>query len=292
MFLKRAGGRRFPLALLLCLIHTICLHSICAGKNSWGVYKSGAVKAPLELFSPSTGIITKWRKNEEAGEEGRGRRSRKGSHVEYPHFLSNTNIGRRKREKCISINSRKCSGYRNTREGKDEMIRKIKRILKVTKLLIQINSFKLTPNMRMDLLINLPRPHVRVHMVKNTLMKLAVENTPFEAIVPHLKESNTYMFIMDENYIAFTLYANKSFSSMYKEYKMNNFIKLSVYENTILSKAETENLINIKTHSFYFGQVVNKLVRLIGDIPRSIMQVPASIARGIYLHTQRGAPEG
>ncbi|EDL45293.1 ribosomal protein l10 [Plasmodium vivax India VII] len=172
------------------------------------------------------------------------------------------------------------------------MIRKIKRILKVTKLLIQLNSFKLTPNMRMDLLINLPRPHVRVHMVKNTLMKLAVENTPFEAIVPHLKESNTYMFIMNENYIAFTLYGNKAFSSMYKEYKMNNFIKVSVYENTILSKSETENLVNLRTHGFYFGQVVSKLVRLIGDIPRSIMQVPASIARGIYLHAQRGAREG
>ncbi|KJP89126.1 hypothetical protein AK88_01212 [Plasmodium fragile] len=243
------------------------------------------LKVPLELSSPSTRIIKKGRK------DGRGRR-----HVNYynyyPHFISSTNIGRRKKGKSISIYSRKCSGYRNTREGKNEMIRKIKRILKVTKLLIQLNSFKLTPNMRMDLLINLPRPHVRVHMVKNTLMKLAVENTPFEAIVPYLKESNTYMFIMDEKYIAFTLYGNKAFSSMYKEYKMNNSIKLSIYENTILNKAETENLINLRTHSFYFGQVVNKLVRLIGDIPRSIMQVPASIARGIYLHTQKGAQEG
>ncbi|GAB65251.1 ribosomal protein l10 [Plasmodium cynomolgi strain B] len=286
MFLKQAKGRRLSLALLLCLLHTICLHSICTGKNPRRVYKPGGLKkVPFELSSPSKGIITKWRKN------GGGRRRRR--HVEYyPHFLSNSNIGRIKKGKSISIYSRKCSGYRNTREGKNEMIRKIKRILKVTKLLIQLNSFKLTPNMRMDLLINLPRPHVRVHMVKNTLMKLAVENTPFEAIVPHLKESNTYMFIMDENYIAFTLYGNKSFSSMYKEYKINNFIKLSVYENTILNKSETENLINLKTHSFYFGQVVNKLVRLIGDIPRSIMQVPASIARGIYLHTQRGAHQG
>ncbi|ANQ06710.1 Ribosomal protein l10 [Plasmodium coatneyi] len=281
MFLKEVSGRRLSLTLLLCLLHTICPQSICAGKNTKWVYKSDAVKVPLELSSPSTRIITKWSKN-----AGRIR------HVDNPHFISNTNISRRKKKKSISIYSRKCSGYRNTREGKNEMIRKIKRILKVTKLLIQFNSFKLTPNMRMDLLINLPRPHVRVHMVKNTLMKLAVEKTPFEAIVPYLKESNTYMFIMDEKYIAFTLYGNKSFSSMYKEYKINNSIKMAVYENTILNKSETENLINLKTHSFYFGQVVNKLVQLIGDIPRSIMQVPASIARGIYLHTQKGANTG
>ncbi|CAA9986941.1 50S ribosomal protein L10, putative [Plasmodium knowlesi strain H] len=281
MFLKQAGNRRLSLTLLWCLLHTICLHSICGGNISGGVYKFGAVKVPVQLSSPSTRIITKWRKN--IG----GRRN-----VDYSHFIRNTNICQRKKRKSIPIYSRKCSGYRNTREGKNEMIRKIKRILKVTKLLIQLNSFKLTPNMRMDLLINLPRPHVRVHMVKNTLMKLAVENTPFEAIVPYLKESNIYMFIMDEKYIAFTLYGNKSFSSMYKEYKINNCIKMSVYENTILNKSETENLINLKTHSFYFGQVVNKLVQLIGDIPRSIMQVPASIARGIYLHTQKGTSEG
>ncbi|SBT75919.1 50S ribosomal protein L10, putative [Plasmodium ovale] len=187
----------------------------------------------------------------------------------------------------FSLHSRKCSGYRNTREGKEETVRKMRRILKVTKLLIQLNSFKMTPNLRMDLLINMPRPHVRMHMVKNTMMKLSVKNTPFEAITPHLKESNVYLFIMNENYISFALYRNKMFSSLYKEYKLNNFIKVAVYENTILNKKETEDLINLKSYNVYFGQVVNKINKIITSIPTSIMQIPSSIARGIYLHTQK-----
>ncbi|CRG93168.1 50S ribosomal protein L10, putative [Plasmodium gallinaceum] len=187
----------------------------------------------------------------------------------------------------FSLKSRKCDGYRNTREGKEETVRKVRRILKVTKLLIQLNSFKLTPNLRMDLLINMPRPHVRMHMVKNTLMKISVKNTPFEAITPYLKESNVYLFIMNENYISFTLYSNKMFGSLYKDYKLNNFIKLSVYENTVLDKKETEDLINLKSYNVYFGHIINKINKTITNIPNSILQIPSSIARGIYLNTQK-----
>lgn len=199
-------------------------------------------------------------------------------------FIKKKNVHKHKN---FLLKSRKCDGYRNTKEGKEETIRKIKRILKVTKLLIQLNSFKLSPNLRMDLLINMPRPHVRMHMVKNTLMKLSVKNTPFEAITPYLKESNVYLFIMNENYISFTLYRNKMFSSLYKDYKLNNFIKVSVYENTILDKKETEDLINLKSHKVYFGHVVNKINNIITSIPNSILQIPSSIARGIYLNTQK-----
>ncbi|SBT74963.1 50S ribosomal protein L10, putative [Plasmodium malariae] len=209
-------------------------------------------------------------------------------------FTNNSYIGEEKRKKKISyfnrkfsLKSRKCSGYRNTREGKEEIVRKVKRILKVTKLLIQLNSFKLTPNLRMDLLINMPRPHVRMHMVKNTLMKLAVKNTPFEAVTPFLKESNVYLFIMDENYISFSLYRNKMFCSLYKEYKMNNVIKVAVYENTVLNKKETEDLINLKSYNVYFGHIINKINKIITNIPSSIMQIPSSIAKGIYLHSQK-----
>lgn len=185
------------------------------------------------------------------------------------------------------LKSRKCDRYRTTREGKNEMIRKVKRILKVTKLLIQLNAFKITPNLRMELLINLPRPHVRMHLIKNTLMKLAVFNTPFEAITPYLKENNMYLFIMNERYISFTLYQQKLFNSIYKEFKTNNPIKLSVYENTILTKKETEELINLKNKEIYFANTINKLKQLITNIPMSIMQIPTSIARGIYLSTQK-----
>ncbi|KAI4840073.1 50S ribosomal protein L10 [Plasmodium brasilianum] len=209
-------------------------------------------------------------------------------------FTNNSYIGEEKRKKKISyfnrkfsLKSRKCSGYRNTREGKEEIVRKVKRILKVTKLLIQLNSFKLTPNLRMDLLINMPRPHVRIHMVKNTLMKLAVKNTPFEAVTPFLKESNVYLFIMDENYISFSLYRNKMFCSLYKEYKLNNVIKVAVYENTVLNKKETEDLINLKSYNVYFGHIINKINKIITSIPSSIMQIPSSIAKGIYLHSQK-----
>lgn len=185
------------------------------------------------------------------------------------------------------LKSNKCDKYRNTREGKNEMIRKIKRILKVTKLLIQLNSFKITPNLRMEVLIHMPRPHVRMHMVKNTLMKLAVTNTPFEAIIPYLKESNIYLFIMNDQYISFALYQHKIFNSLYREFKTNNPIKLSIYENTILTKKQTEELINLKTKEVYFATTINKLKEVITNIPASVLQIPAAIARGIYLSTHK-----
>lgn len=191
------------------------------------------------------------------------------------------------RENCFVLKSNKCNKYRNTREGKNEVIRKIKRILKVTKLLIQLNSFKITPNLRMEALIHMPRPHVRMHMVKNTLMKLAVTNTPFEAIIPYLKESNIYIFIMNEQYISFALYQYKTFNSLYREFKTNNPIKMSIYENTILTKKETEELINLKTKEVYFATTINKLKKVITDIPTSVLQIPAAIARGIYLSTHK-----
>lgn len=123
--------------------------------------------------------------------------------LEKPNFthIGKTGNNKKKIYNKFLLKSRKCSGYRNTRDGKEETVRKMKRILKVTKLLIQLNSFKLTPNLRMELLINMPRPHIRMHMVKNTLMELSVKNTPFEAITPHLTGSNAYFFIMNEDYM-------------------------------------------------------------------------------------------
>ncbi|GAW79757.1 50S ribosomal protein L10 [Plasmodium gonderi] len=273
---KRGSIKCLSLALLMYFLYTtfMCINYI--DKNFEWNYKSDEAKVVPFILSARAALI-----------KAKGEGTFWSRKYAYPYFLNNRSVYYKKNGRDTCLHSRKCSGYRNTREGKDETIRKIKRILKVTKLLIQLNSFKLTPNMRMDLLINLPRPHVRVHMVKNTLMKLAVQKTPFEAIIPYLKESNMYMFIMNENYISFTLYGNKMFSSLYKEYKTNNFIKLSVFENTILNKTETENLINLKSYSYYFGHVVNRINKIISDIPTSIMQIPASIARGIYLHTQK-----
>lgn len=187
----------------------------------------------------------------------------------------------------LTLKSHKCNRYRTTKEGKNEMIRKIKMFIKSTKLLLQLNSFKMTPNLRMEVLINLPRPHVRLHMVKNTLMKIAIFNTPFQALIPYLKESNLYLFIMDEAYISFTLYQLKIFNSLYKEFKLNNPIKLSIYENTILTKKETEDLINLKNKEAYFANTINKIKEVITNIPLSILQIPSSIAQGIYLNAQK-----
>lgn len=193
----------------------------------------------------------------------------------------------KKRKHSFALKSHKCNRYRSTKEGKNEMIRKIKRFLKPTKLLLQLNGFKITPNLRMEALIHMPRPHVRLHMIKNTLMKIAVCNTPFQGLIPYLKGSNLYLFIMNEKYISFTLYQMKIFNSLYKEFKTNNSIKLSIYENTILTKKETEDLINLKTKEAYFANVINKIKDVITNIPSSILQIPSSIARGIYLNTQK-----
>ncbi|CRG98932.1 50S ribosomal protein L10, putative [Plasmodium relictum] len=270
MFIKKINAKYFLFSLLLYFIY-IKYTDYSKNFEKYNIYKNSIVISA----SPIKKRVTFLR--------------RKGITCFLKSVFIKNSIEKKKIYKNIkfSLKSRKCDGYRNTREGKEETIRKIRRILKVTKLLIQLNSFKLTPNLRMDLLINMPRPHVRMHMVKNTLMKISVKNTPFEAITPYLKESNVYLFIMNENYISFTLYKNKIFGSMYKEYKLNNFIKLSVYENTVLDKKETEDLVNLKSYNVYFGHIINKINKIITNIPNSILQIPSSIARGIYLNSQK-----
>ncbi|ETB56584.1 hypothetical protein YYC_05429 [Plasmodium yoelii 17X] len=256
----------------LYFIYQVCFPE-CSEKNN---------KAKTFFFLIATKVIKK--------NDGKlGRKNIIKLFLEKPNFTHIGKTGNKKKKiyNKFLLKSRKCSGYRNTRDGKEETVRKMKRILKVTKLLIQLNSFKLTPNLRMELLINMPRPHIRMHMVKNTLMKLSVKNTPFEAITPYLTGSNAYFFIMNEDYISFSLYCNKMFSSIYKEYKTNNFIKMGVYENTILNKKETEDLINLKSYNVYFSHLVNKINQIITSIPTSIMHIPSSIARGIYLHNKK-----
>ncbi|VWU53134.1 50S ribosomal protein L10, putative, partial [Hepatocystis sp. ex Piliocolobus tephrosceles] len=285
IYVKHLAAPLLLLLLSLCYIHQIHF-TFSENKATIISYKKNKQKIPfivaLKIKKSATKGVIKNNKNNIFFFLNKTITNGTNSNNTYLCLKRNSTVcaskGSSKKKKYIfSLNSQKCSGYRNTREGKEETVRKIKRILKVTKLLIQLNSFKLTPNLRVDLLINMPRPHVRMHMVKNTLMKLAIKNTPFEAISPYLKESNVYLFIMNENYISFCLYKNKMFSSLYKEYKINNFIKVAIYENTILNKKETEDLINLKTYNYYLGHVVNKINNLITSIPNSIIQIPSAI---------------
>jgi large subunit ribosomal protein L10 len=124
-----------------------------------------------------------------------------------------------------------------------------------------------------------------VKVAKNTLLKIAVKNTPFEPLAVHFVGQTAVAFIQGD-----PAQAAKSLTKFYNDSKKENpdlrfVIRAGVLENTLLSAAQINQIGDLPSREVLLAQFVGMLaapltgfVSVLSDIPRKFLRVLAAVA--------------
>merc|ERR1719379_865613 len=89
------------------------------------------------------------------------------------------------------------SGYATTREGKNERIENYKKWLDGTQFVFAVPSTELTVKQVKELKNAMPEG-TDIHVVKNTLIRRAIEETQWEVLSPKLEGPAMWFFVKDD----------------------------------------------------------------------------------------------
>jgi large subunit ribosomal protein L10 len=162
----------------------------------------------------------------------------------------------------------KPSGIANTKEGKTAILERTKKLLDGTNLLITIPNKGITKE-AIDLLRKELPKSSKASVVKNSLMRKAVEGTAFAPVVSSLKNENLFFFVTEGD-------AKKSFDAFKKWQKEVKRAepefdaKSAVMEGVVYVGKSIDSVVSLPTKA-----------ELITKIALGIKAVPLKVARGV-----------
>lgn len=168
----------------------------------------------------------------------------------------------------LSMVNPKPSGFANTKEGKVVILERTKKLLDKSFLVITVPAQSITKE-QVDMLKKELPPNTKASVVKNALMRKAVEGTPFAALANDLKEQNMFFFIPEGD--AKPVYAG--YKKWQKEVKRTDEIfacKNAAMENMLYYTKDVEAVTNLPTR-----------LELITKIAQGIKAVPTKVAKGV-----------
>jgi large subunit ribosomal protein L10 len=163
----------------------------------------------------------------------------------------------------------KPSGKANTKEGKIAILERTKALLSTSQLVITV-PFEGVSKEQTDMLRKEMGKKVKASVVKNALMRKALEDTPFAAMGPTLKNENIFFFIPEGE----AKPAYEGFKRWQKEVKRNDpnqEPKTAIMDSVLYTGAKTiEGVTKLPTK-----------LELITKIAQGIKAVPTKVGRGI-----------
>jgi len=165
----------------------------------------------------------------------------------------------------MGINPR-ASGKATTKEGKTLIVERTKKLIDESQLIISVPSSGITKEQIDSLRKELPKT-ARASVVKNKLMKVALEGTSFEALGDTITNENMFFFIPEGE-------ARKTFEEFKKWQKEtkrdDQGAKHAVMEGKLYSSKEIEGLTKLPTK-----------LELITKVAIAIKAVPTKVGRGV-----------
>ena len=114
---------------------------------------------------------------------------------------------------------------------------------------------------------------VHVRVIKNTLIRRALEKTDFEVLQSHLTGPMIYAFSEDP------VAAAKVFSDFSKDTEHFSLKLGALSQQGLLSEGDIKNLASLPSQEVLLSKLLEVLQAPIGQFARSLNEVPASLAR-------------
>jgi large subunit ribosomal protein L10 len=162
----------------------------------------------------------------------------------------------------------KPSGFPNTKEGKVAILERTKKLIESSSLVISFPAQGVSKEQIDILRKGLPKT-VKAAVVKNSLIRIASKDTPFEPIGSKVKQQNMFFFIPEGE--AKPVF--ESFKKWQKEVKRTEpefGLKFVVMEGKVYNSDQIENIVNLPTKK-----------ELIAKIAFGIKAIPTKVAKGI-----------
>ncbi|KAK2197293.1 bifunctional Ribosomal protein L10P/Ribosomal protein L10-like domain superfamily [Babesia duncani] len=177
--------------------------------------------------------------------------------------------------------------FSTTREGKKKTLELLAQWMKNTKAIITLNLNKFSPVERKILQDGFATwiknsdergPLMKMKIVKNTLMKIATANTPFDGAYELYKGMNLHLFIFDDAIIPSVM---STLSGMYKSKKSlkKRFSLLgAAYGNTCMHAEDLMALQSIPSREYQIATLVHALEYPARALTTSLSQIPQRLA--------------
>lgn len=162
----------------------------------------------------------------------------------------------------------KPSGFANTKAGKIAILERTKNLVDSSSLIISFPNKGVSKEAIDILRKELPKG-IKASVVKNALMKKAVEGSQFAPLSKDLKQENVFLFI-PEGQAKQTFDAYKKWQKEVKRTEPEFDLKVAVFENTAYTGKSIEAVVNLPTKA-----------DLITKIALGIKAVPTKVARGV-----------
>ena len=171
------------------------------------------------------------------------------------------------------------SGFSSTRAGKAAIIDRTKTLLDNSQMVITIPSEGITKE-NIDLLRKDMPQGVKASVVKNTLMKVAVQDTPFEKIQDTLNEANMFFFIPEgEAKPAF-----KAYKAWAKEVKREaEKPKMAVMDGQSYTGKGVDQITSLPTKLELITQIAIGIKAVPTKIGKGVNAVPTKLGRAFAL---------
>ena len=176
------------------------------------------------------------------------------------------------------------SGYASTREGKNERIANYQQWLDGTQFVFAVPSTELTVKQVNQLKSAMPEG-TDVHVVKNTLIRRAIENTQWEILSPKLEGPAMWFFVKDD--LPGSL---KAFKKCMKDAgKVDTHKPLyGQLENDLLDSNGVEAVLKLPTKIELYGRLANAILQPHKDLANALIFKQKDLTKVIHY----GAGEG
>lgn len=164
--------------------------------------------------------------------------------------------------------SPKPSGLSNTKEGKRLIFERTRKLIDASQLIITLPIEGVTKEQTDILRKELPKT-VKASVVKNAIMKKALQDTSFQSLADGMKNENMFFFIPEgDAKTAFTAY--KKWAKEIKRTDPEVLPKNACLDGVMYPAAQVEAVANLPTK-----------LELITKIAQGIKAVPTKVGRGI-----------
>ncbi|KAJ1416787.1 hypothetical protein B484DRAFT_365660, partial [Ochromonadaceae sp. CCMP2298] len=183
----------------------------------------------------------------------------------------------RSRSTIVMGTAPKPSGFCSTREGKEKILARTKSLLSTSSMVITV-PFEGVSKEQTDMLRKSLPEEVTASIVKNSLMKLSIVDTPFAVLAKDLKEENLFFFIPEgkakPSYEAF-----KKWQKEIKRQEPEQQAKTLVTDGQAFTGKELEYVTSLPTKEELITKIAIGIKMPTQKIAMAVKAVPAKLGR-------------